>query len=150
MEITFAKRDLIGAGLLLCVGLGTVYFGIKYDIGTPQSMGPGFFPMVLGAILAGLSVLIAISSLGSSNTETVKLPSAAPFLVLISLVAFALLLFSAGLVIAIIASVFISSLSTGEFRPFRSLLLGVILAVCSVLVFRVALGQPLPLFVSWM
>ncbi len=49
------------AGVMF-LGLGGLFAGIAltYKLGTAARMGPGFFPFVLGAILAGLGIAILV------------------------------------------------------------------------------------------
>jgi hypothetical protein len=49
---TLNLKDLLGGGLMLLIGLGTSLKAYAYDLGSLQPMGPGFFPMSLGIILA--------------------------------------------------------------------------------------------------
>lgn len=58
-------HDLVWGGVLALLGLAVAgYAAAHYDLGTLRRMGPGFFPVVLGLVLAGLGALIAIPALG--------------------------------------------------------------------------------------
>src|SRR5450830_1232425 len=46
------NRDYYGGGLMLLFGLGAAFQGQQYHIGNLGSMGPGFFPVALGVLLA--------------------------------------------------------------------------------------------------
>ncbi|RDK08014.1 hypothetical protein DN412_22955 [Cupriavidus lacunae] len=48
------------------VGLAAVAAGLQYHTGTLSHMGPGFFPVAVGALLALVGVLIAMSARGDS------------------------------------------------------------------------------------
>jgi hypothetical protein len=52
--------ELASGGLMLVIGLGVAYHGMDYDMGTLRNMGPGFFPVALGVLLAIVGVLIAV------------------------------------------------------------------------------------------
>lgn len=54
------SRDIIGGLGLAAVGLFAVIYGQRYEFGDLNRMGPGYFPIVLGSMLAGLGVLIAL------------------------------------------------------------------------------------------
>ncbi|MDR3522163.1 MAG: tripartite tricarboxylate transporter TctB family protein [Acidocella sp.] len=56
-------KDILGGGLMLVIGLGTCWQAAQYELGSLQQMGPGFFPMSLGVILAVTGLLILISGL---------------------------------------------------------------------------------------
>ena len=56
------NRDYYGGGLMLLFGLGAIWEGMSYRIGTLVRMGPGFFPVALGVILALVGVAIMIGA----------------------------------------------------------------------------------------
>ena len=58
------KKDYYGGALLIVIGLAAVYAGIGYRVGELAHMGPGFFPVALGALLALTGLLIALSARG--------------------------------------------------------------------------------------
>ena len=53
------RRDVYAGLLMALLGAGTAVMGTRYEIGTLTSMGPGFFPLVLGVLMIGVGVLIA-------------------------------------------------------------------------------------------
>jgi hypothetical protein len=55
-------NDYYAGALMLVIGLGAIYEGLRYKIGTLSKMGPGFFPVAIGAVLALLGVLIALGA----------------------------------------------------------------------------------------
>ena len=91
--------------------------GSRYPIGSLSRMGPGFYPMALGAILAlvGLA-LIATARFSRTQTEDKVLPPEwrGWFLICASIVAFVVLGKYGGLVPATFAVVFISALADRE------------------------------------
>jgi len=69
------KRDFYAGGLMVLVGLGTVLEARSYNLGTLTHMGPGFFPIMLGAALIIVGVMIAGSATASGeNDGTLVLP----------------------------------------------------------------------------
>ena len=46
MEVqkTINRKDYYGGALMVLIGLGAIYGGSDYHIGTLSHMGPGFFP----------------------------------------------------------------------------------------------------------
>lgn len=54
-------HDIAGGGALAALGLGVAaHAGLTHDLGTLRQMGPGFFPVLLGVLLAGLGLVIAL------------------------------------------------------------------------------------------
>lgn len=56
------NKDYYGGALMILIGLGAVYQGTQYRLGTLASMGPGFFPTAVGAILAAVGLVIALGA----------------------------------------------------------------------------------------
>jgi hypothetical protein len=136
------------AGVLFAVvgGFACIYAGIHYNIGTAQRMGPGYFPLVVGGIVAVLSLVLIAQSL---RIEGPPLPSFSwrPVLfVLGSGIAYGYLLKPLGLVIATLLVVLVTAAGGHEFRWKESVVLAVALAAFSVGIFVYALGLPFPLW----
>jgi hypothetical protein len=55
-------KDFVGGILVLLIGIGAMVQGQTYSIGTLNRMGPGYFPVALGAILAGIGGVMLIAA----------------------------------------------------------------------------------------
>jgi hypothetical protein len=136
----------VWAGLLL-IGIGAVAILIarNYAFGTALRMGPGFFPIVLGAllILAGLYTLAS----GLRSGEAIKGSWSPRALVILplSLVLFGVLMEHGGFVPAMLVLIFASATASTEFKFVEVLLFSVALTALCVAVFVWALGLPYPL-----
>src|SRR5882757_285053 len=64
------KKDYYGGALLVVIGLAAVYAGVGYRVGELAHMGPGFFPVALGGLLALTGLLIALSARGEKPEST--------------------------------------------------------------------------------
>ncbi len=60
--------DYLAGALMVLIGAGAVYVCSHYRMGTLTSMGPGFFPTLLGVLLILLG--IAIAAVGSAGAST--------------------------------------------------------------------------------
>jgi hypothetical protein len=143
-------RDIIGGGALT---LGGLFYGIyaylNYDLGTLSRMDSGMFPMWIGYILAVLGAAITVPALwrkGEFEFPIIEWRSLAA--VLASVAAFAFCVTAFGIVPAIIVQTVIVSLADNKLNLVQKLILGVVLAVAAVLIFRVVLDLPLRLF-TW-
>jgi hypothetical protein len=142
-------RDLIAGAVLAAFGLFVaLYAAHHYEIGSPASMGPGFFPVALGWLLAGLGIVIALMSL----RKTVQVLQPPPFswrallAIAAAILVFSLLVERLGLVPATVALTGVAVFAERPVRWRRTLMLAGGLSLLSWLVFTVALGMTLPAF----
>jgi hypothetical protein len=130
-------------------GLGlfmSLYAATHYSIGTAVRMGPGYFPLWVGALVALLSVALLIGSLRFEGPRLPRVHWRPLLLILAGSVAFGYLLKPLGLVLATVVLVVVSAFGGHEFRWREALALAVALAVFSIGVFVFALGLPFPLW----
>lgn len=140
-------RDLVAGAVLLVSGLFVaLYAGNRYEIGEPARMGPGFFPVVLGWILVGLGLVIALFAFRKTLHTLHPPPFAlrAIFAVTSAILVFSMLLEWLGLVPATIALTFVVVFAERPLRLRRTLLLAISLALISWLIFTVGLKMTLP------
>jgi len=62
------QRDYYAGALMVFVGVFAGYVATTYDLGSLREMGPGFFPLILSVLIAGLGVGIAATG-GRSQGE---------------------------------------------------------------------------------
>jgi hypothetical protein len=138
--------DLVGGLLVLALGLFVfLYAQEHYRIGTARSMGPGYFPAVLGLVTMSLGGLIVLAAFRRSE----PLPEVAwraALWVFAAILAFFLGMRWFGLVPAIFMTVVVSSLGDPDSRPLGTLLLAVAVSAFCWAVFSYGLGLPIPVF----
>ncbi len=142
-------RDLCGGALMFLLGLAAMIQGSAYQIGTLDRMGPGFFPVALGVILACVGLAIAIAArLEPVKVERARLPPEwrGWFLICVSIVAFVVIGTYGGLVPATFAIVFISALGDRSNSVRSAIALSLVVLVICIAVFSWALQMPFPLF----
>ncbi len=144
-----SNRDYYGGALMILIGLGAVLQGRLYPIGTLSRMGPGFFPVALGAILAftGLAI-IATARFTATTPEAAPLPPEwrGWLCIGLSIVAFVVLGKYGGLVPATFAIVFISALADRENTLLAATVLALGTVAVSIVVFWWALQMNFALF----
>jgi hypothetical protein len=141
------SKDTLAGVLFVIIGLLAAVFARGYEFGTARAMGPGYFPIVLGCVIAALgAVLLTKGLIARAQAEGVTgLSPRAILLVLASIVSFAILIRPAGLIIAVGAAVIIGRLAGNKVRIVETIAMAAALAlVCSVL-FAYALNMPLHL-----
>ena len=138
--------DLWGGAILALCGLAVAAYSVAYyDFGELRRIGPGFFPTVLGAFLAGLGTLIAApAALRRGEVAEIALKEAA--FVLLAVLAFALTVERAGLLVATMLAVLIAAVPA----PRRGLLwrgaVAVAVAGITWAIFVAGLGMTLPVW----
>ena len=141
------QKDFLAGLLFIAFGAIAVIEAAGYPIGSTMRMGPGYFPVVLGALLIGLGAVISGYAVAVREDRPLGRIGLRPLvLITLSLLAFAFLLGPLGLVPAIIGTVVVSCIGGYEFRLYETLMLAVGLAVFCVLIFYIGLGLP---FVLW-
>lgn len=137
--------DLVGGLLMLAIGLFAALYARQYDFGTPARMGPGFFPQVLGWVLALLGVMIALPAWFRSGPRAeIRWKSAA--FVIVSIAAFAFTLKLLGLVLATFVAAFVASLAAEDISWRGRFAVSAGVSVVTALIFVVGLGMILPLW----
>jgi hypothetical protein len=137
-------QDIGAAAMFILIGLAGLWFGREYDKGSAAQMGPGYMPMLLsvGLILFGIIVGLRGVTLQGPPIEPRRWLST--LLILAAILVFALLIESAGLLVATFAVVLLSALASPEAKWKETIGLAVFLALFCVLVFVYGLKQPIP------
>jgi hypothetical protein len=142
-------RDLWPGLIFVTAGLAAVLRGREYSMGTATKMGPGYFPIVLGALLALIGLVLVVRSALRPGDRLGALALKPLGLVLGSAVLFGLLLRGAGMVVALVVLAVVSGSASRQFEWGRAVALALGLAGFSVLVFAKALGLPIPVRGAW-
>ena len=146
------QKDFWSGVLFLAIGLAFAGLAQQYDLGTAQRMGPGYFPTVLGGLLATLGLVIAIKGLAREEADSdVERFHFGPLAVVLGAVAlFALLLRPAGLVAALLVLIGVSAYASHEFRLREVVPLAAFLVVLVLAVFIWGLGMVVPVWPAFM
>lgn len=141
-----SEKDFLSGLVFVAVGLAFAIGAQSYKVGDAARMGPGYFPLLLGVLLAILGVVIVFLALTVETESGDKFGAMAwkPlfFIILANLVFGALLgglpsigLPSFGLIVAIYALVLIAAMAGDEFKLKEQLILATILAISSYFAF---------------
>ena len=132
-----------------------------YTIGTGARMGPGYFPLVLGVLLAGLGAAIALRSFtsGPEDGDLVGRFAWRPlFFIIAANLAFGACLGGLpsiglpplGLILGIFILTFVASLASDEFNPKETLILSIVLSVFSYGAFIKLLNLQFPVWPAFL
>jgi hypothetical protein len=156
-----SQKDFFSGLMFAAVGVGFAVGATNYTIGQASRMGPGYFPLILGILLAILGAIISLQSFSSKapNGDLIGKWAWKPlFFVLGANLIFGLMLGglpsigfpSFGLIVAIYALVFIASMA-GPKVPFKEqIILATLLAVGSYFAFIKLLNLQFPVWPSFL
>lgn len=144
------REFIAGIAMILVGAFVAFYASSQYQVGTAARMGPGYFPTLLGSILAFLGVVVALLSFKAVIHAFEPPPfTPRPFIAVIAAVAiFALLITRIGLIPTTLVVVFVTASGSNSFKPLRALWLGASLSVIAWLIFSLGLQMTLPAF-AW-
>jgi hypothetical protein len=146
------QKDFWSAVMFVVAGAMFMAWSAGYQIGTAQRMGPGYFPMVLGAMLVVLGILVGLPSVRRNaipNTVE-KIGWRGLLMILGSVALYAFLLPRLGFVVSLVALIVISSMATLEFRWKPTLISVILLTGFSYLVFVKGLGLQFPVWPTFL
>lgn len=155
-----SQKDFFAGLMFMSVGGAFAWGATNYTIGQAARMGPGYFPLVLGILLAVLGAFILFESLVVDTEDGEKVGSFAwrplGFIIGANL-AFGVLLGglpsvgipAMGLIVAIFALTFIASLAADTFNVKEVAILSVVLAILSYLAFIKLLNLQFQLWPSF-
>ena len=136
-------KDVVGGSALVLTGLYMFYAATGYRIGTPQQMGPGYFPMMVSGLLVVLGVLIA--ALALTRTGTMEKPEWRSLAAIsASVLIFALCVRSLGLVPAVLGTTLVSALGHRGLHALPIVALGLTLSIGTWILFVKLLGLTMP------
>lgn len=137
----------IAAGLfLISVALIAAWQAFSLPMGTLRAMGPGMLPISLAVLLGGLGVGVFLIGLLQPGHAFERWSFRGLLFVLGSIVTFALTIRLFGLVIAGPLAMLIAGLADPQTNWKHTLIFAVVLTGFSILLFKVALRLPIPVF----
>ena len=139
------NKDLWAGLMFIATGGAAMVIARDYPFGSALRMGPGFFPTMLGGILAVFGVYVMARGLRRHAAIQGRWSLRAIVMLPLSLVLFGILMERAGFIPALVGLIFGSAAAGREFKLVEVLLLTLLLSGLSVAVFIWGLGLPYPL-----
>jgi hypothetical protein len=135
----------IGAGLVfMLIGLAGLYFGSELAFGTASRMGPGYFPTLLSALIIAIGAVVAFRGLTIEGPpiETIQLRPIS--FIIAAILVFGFMIEAIGLALTAILLTIFAAHARPDVKLRETMLLGLGLALFTVMVFVYVLGQALP------
>ena len=152
-----SQKDFFSGLMFMVVGIAFAWGATTYNIGEGARMGPGYFPLMLGVLLAAMGAFILFESLvvETEDGEPIGKWAWKPlgFIIAANLLFGILIgglpsigLPAMGLLAAIVGLTFVSALAGDEFNLKEVAVLAVILCIGSYLAFIMLLKLQFPVW----
>jgi hypothetical protein len=152
-----SQQDFFSGVMFMAIGIAFAWGATTYTVGEGARMGPGYFPLMLGILLAGLGAFIVFESLVVETEDGEKVGKWAwkplGFVIGANLLFGVLLgglpsigLPAMGMMVAIYGLTFVASLAGDKFSFKENLILATILAIGSYLAFILLLKLQFPVW----
>ena len=152
-----SQKDFFSGLMFMSVGAAFAWGATKYSVGTGARMGPGYFPLMLGVLLAILGSVITFKALVVETAGGDKVGSFAwkplIFIILANLSVGVLLaglpsikLPAMGMIVGIYVLTFIASMAEPGWKVKNTFILATILAIGSYIAFVVILKLQFPVW----
>jgi hypothetical protein len=141
-----APKDFWSGVMFLAFAAVTIVTASGYSMGRGGRMGPGYFPTLLGIVLAVLGLILVIRSL-IIHGDRVERIALKPLALLVGcVVLFGVMIKPLGLVIALPVTTFLSAFAGDDVRWKEAIGLSAGLTLLSLIIFVYVLGLPLPVW----
>ena len=152
-----SQKDFFSGLMFMAVGVAFAWGASNYSVGSGARMGPGYFPLMLGVLLAILGAAIVAEALIVPTEDGEKIGAWAwkpLFFIITANLVFgvalgglpALKIPAMGLIVGIYALTFIASLGGEEFKFKEVAVLATVLSIMSYLAFIVLLKLQFPVW----
>ncbi len=152
-----SQKDFFSGLMFLVVGMAFAIGAYNYNMGDGARMGPGYFPRMLGVLLAILGCVITFKALTVATADGEKLGTWAwkPMACILGAnVIFGIMLGglpsiklpAMGLIVGIYALTFVASLASEKFNPKEVFFLATALALLCYVAFVVLLKLQFPVW----
>ena len=155
-----SQKDFFAGLMFLGVGVAFAWGATKYSLGSGARMGPGYFPLMLGVLMAVLGAAITFKALVVETVGGDKVGKWAwkpLFFIIAANVVFGVLLAGVpalkipafGLIVAIYAVTIIASMAEAGWKVKNTFILATALAIGSYIAFVMALKLQFPVWPSF-
>jgi hypothetical protein len=143
--------DVIAGGIFVLIGGAFVVGSLGYALGTPLRMGPGAFPLLMGAIVAVLGLAIVIKGLIAGEVVSFgPVPWRAVALIVLAVLFFGFTVRGLGFVPTSAVTALLTTLASARVRLLTAVAVTAALTVASTLIFVVGLQLRIPLWGPWL
>jgi hypothetical protein len=142
-------KDLLSGVMFSVFGLGAAIIAHGYGFGSPARMGPGFFPIVVGVLLAAMGFALIVQSLRNPEADAPveRLHLRPLFFISAAIASFGILIEEKGLIAALVALIVIARFAGREGSLAEVAVMVVVLIAVAVGIFVYGLNIYLRLWI---
>ena len=155
------QKDFAAGIMFTVVGVAFAWGATNYNVGEAARMGPGYFPLMLGVLLAILGLFVIFESMVVESEDGGKIGSIAwkpLFFVIASNLLFGVLLAglpnvgvpAMGMIVAIYGLTIVAAKAGDQFRWKEVLVLATVLSIISYVAFVYLLSLQFPVWPSFL
>ncbi|MGW3605058.1 tripartite tricarboxylate transporter TctB family protein [Micromonospora sp. NPDC005161] len=151
MERRRSFPDVLAGGLFVLIGGAFVWVALGYELGAPLRMGPGAFPLLVGATVAALGLAIIIKGLvAGEGISFGPVPWRAVAAIVLAVLFFGLTVRRLGFVPTSAVTALLTTLASARVRLLTAVAVAAGLTAASTLIFVVGLQLRIPLWGPWL
>lgn len=142
-------KDFLSGVMFSVFGLGAAIIATGYGFGSPARMGPGFFPIVVGVLLAAMGLALIVQSLRDPEADkpVERLHLRPLFFISAAIASFGILMEERGLIAALVALIVIARFAGREGSIAELAVMVVVLIAVAVGIFVYGLNIYLRLWI---
>jgi hypothetical protein len=143
--------DVLAGGIFVLIGGAFVVGSLGYELGTPLRMGPGYFPLLVGVVVAALGLAIVLKGLIAGEVISFgRIPWRAVAAITLAVLFFGFTVERLGFVPTSAVTALLATLASSRVRPLQAVAVAAGLTVASTLIFVVGLQLRIPLLGPWL
>ncbi|WP_068927520.1 tripartite tricarboxylate transporter TctB family protein [Planobispora rosea] len=151
MERRRSLPDVLAGGVFVLIGGAFVAGSLGYELGTPLRMGPGAFPLLVGAIVAALGLAVVVKGLVAGEVVAFgPVPWRAVTVIVLAILFFGFTVRGLGFVPASAVTALLTTLASRRVRPLTAVAVTAGLTAAGTLIFVVGLQLRIPLWGPWL
>ena len=157
MRFRVNRKELWSVLLMLVLAVPTIVGSLNYQVGTLARMGPGYFPLILGCVLAFLALLLLFSpepveslldEIVEEDTLSLKEQVITWVTIVASVIAFIVIGKYGGFIPATFVMCTLAAFADKRNSFMTNIIIGAVLTALAVGLFRYGLQIQFPLF-TW-
>ncbi|WP_329084176.1 MULTISPECIES: tripartite tricarboxylate transporter TctB family protein [unclassified Streptosporangium] len=151
MERRRSLPDVLAGGVFVLIGGAFAVGALGYELGTPLRMGPGAFPLLVGATVAALGLAIVVKGLVAGEVISFgPVPWRAVAAIVLAVLFFGFTVRGLGFVPTSAVTALLTALAGSRVRLLTAVAVAAGLTVAGTLIFVVGLQLRIPLWGPWL